>query len=133
MNYTEKNKLMDRLCGVGLMLIFVEIFLLIAHEGFNSLKFISSMETILYITGAFFLIIGIAILTLAYKKENSWRAVYGIEFIVLSFLTVLLVGSYLTFPYPFNLLNKVLPYFVLVYYVVKAVVVSVMVKKKRKK
>ena len=26
MNYTEKNKLIDSLCGIGLMLLLVEIF-----------------------------------------------------------------------------------------------------------
>lgn len=133
MNYTEKNKLMDRLCGIGLMLIFVEVFLALVNEGFNSFKFISSMETTMNITGAVFLIIGITVLTIAYKKNNSWRAIYGIEFIVLAFLTILLSGSYLTFHYPFNLINKILPYFILIYYIIKAAIVCVMVKKKRKK
>ena len=131
MNYTEKNKLIDRLCGIGLMLIFVEIFLAVVKDGFWSFSYISKMPTILNVAGGIFLAIGIAILIYAYRKENAWRAIYGIEFLVLAFVSVLLPHTYIDFPAPWNLLNKIFPYVFLCYYVIKTIVVIIQAKKKR--
>lgn len=65
MNYTERNRLIDRLCGVGLMLIFVELFLVFATDGLKGslgMLFVSKVPTILNILGAIFLLIGICVL-----------------------------------------------------------------------
>lgn len=131
MNYTEKNKLIDKLCGIGLMLIFVEIFLAVVKDGFWSFSYISKMPTILNVAGGIFLAIGIAILIYAYRKGNGWRAIYGIEFVVLAFVSVLLPHTYIDFPAPWNMLNKIFPYAFLLYYVVKMIVVIIKAKKKR--
>lgn len=132
MNYTEKNRLIDRLCGVGLMLIFVEIFLAVAKDGFWSFKYILKMPTILNVTGAIFLAIGICILIYAYKKGDGWKAGFGIEFIIIAFVSVILPHTYIDFPYPFNLLNKIFPFAFLAYYIVKAIVVIVKANKKKR-
>lgn len=131
MNYTEKNRLIDRLCGVGLMLIFVEIFFAVARDGFFSFKYILKMPTILNVTGAIFLAIGICILIYSYKKGDGWKAGFGIEFIIISFASVILPHTYVDFPAPFNLLNKIFPFAFLAYYIVKAIVVIVKANKKR--
>lgn len=130
MNYTEKNRLIDRLCASALMLIFVEIFFAIAHSGFNSFKWVLELPKILNITGFVFLIISIGLFIYAYLKENTWKAIYGIEFFVLAFMALILPHSYLNFKYPFNRLHYIFPAVFLAYYIIKVIIIIVKAKKR---
>ena len=134
MNYTEKNKLIDSLCGVGLMLLLVEIFYGIVESAFTTFNYnYANVTMYTQIAGAVFLLIAIIVLIRAYKKDNVTNAIYGIELIVLALSAALLPGSYLDFVFPFNKLNVVFPFAFLAYYVIKTVVVIVKANKKANK
>ena len=134
MNYTEKNKLIDSLCGIALMLILAEIFYSIVDSSYTVFNYnIGNVTLGVRITGVVFLIISIILLIRAYKKENVTNMVYGLEFLVLAISAALLPGSYIEFPHPFNLLNKVFPIAFVIYYILKLLFIIVMTKKNTKK
>ena len=131
MNYTERNKLIDSLCGIGLMFVLVEIFYLIVHSAFTVFNYsFDSVTMWVQIFGAIFLAIAIFVLVRAYKKDNATTAVYGVELLVLAISAALLPASYLTFPEPFNKLNKIFPIAFGAYYVIKLFVVIYKTRKK---
>ncbi len=137
MNYTERNKLTDKLCGIGLMLIFVIVFLEIEKScltGNFGMNFVGNVPTIMNVVSGFFLLIGIVLLIIAYRKENYWRAGYGVEFIVLSFATLFLMHTFIDLPAPFNKFNwgLILPIVFSVYYVIKAVYLIIKTNKRGK-
>ena len=124
MNYTERNKLIDSLCGVGLMLLLVEIFYGIVDNAFTVFNHdFAIVTTWVHVFGAIFLAIAVFVLIRAYKKDNGITAIYGIEFLVLAISAALLPASYLEFSYPFNKLNKIFPIAFAIYYVIKFLVV----------
>ncbi len=139
MNYTEKNRLMDKLSAVGLMFIFVEVFFLVANEllggtlGRNGMLLVANAPIIMNVISGIFLLIGIVILVFAYRKENYWRAGYGIEFIIVSFAALFLLHSYIDLPAPFNQVKWkiIIPVIFVVFYVVKASYVIIKANKKR--
>jgi hypothetical protein len=125
MNYTEKNRLIDRLCASALMLIFIEIFFAVVHSGFNDFNWVLELPKILNFVGFGYILISIGLFIYAYLKENTWKAIYGVEFLVLAFMTLLLPHSYLEFRFPFNTLQRVFPIAFLLYYLVKVIVITV--------
>ena len=134
MNYTERNKLIDSLCGVGLMLLLVEIFYGIVDSAFTVFDYnYDNVTTWVYLFGSIFLIIAILVLIRAYKKDNGTTAIYGIELLIFSISAALLPASYLVFTYPFNKLNKAFPIAYGVYYFVKLIVVIINANKKSNK
>ncbi len=134
MNYTDRNKLVDSLCGVGLMLLLVLVFYGIVDSAFTVFNYnIADVTTYTQIAGAVFLLIGIIVLIKAYKKDNTTNALYGIELVVLAITAALLPGTYKDFIEPFNKLNKVFPIAFSVYYVIKAIVIIVKMNRKLKK
>ena len=131
MNYTERNKFIDSLCGVGLMFLLVEIFYGIVSNAFTVYSHdFDVVTTWVHIFGAIFLAIAIFVLIRAYKKDNGITAIYGIELLVLAISAALLPASYLEFSYPFNKLNKVFPIAFAAYYVIKLLVVIFKTRKK---
>ena len=134
MNYTERNKLIDSLCGVGLMLLLIEVFYGIVDMAFTTFSYNYNNVTMwVQFFGALFLVISLIVLVKAYKKDNTTMAVYGIELLVFAISAALLPGSYLYFTYPFNKINAVFPIAFLAYYVVKFLVVIVKMRKNTKK
>lgn len=134
MNYTEKNKLIDSLCGVGLMFLLIEIFYGIVDSAFTVFNHnFSTVTTWVHFFGAIFLAISIFVLIRAYKKDSGTTAVYGIELLVFAITAALLPGSYLEFSYPFNKLNKVFPIAFCVYYIIKLLVVVIKASQKANK
>lgn len=92
MNYTEKNKLADKLCGIGIMLIFVEICIsMIQTMCVNAMYDRVTMNVISYILGGVFLGVAIALYLLAYKKKATGKAVWASEFVVLAFAVPFIV------------------------------------------
>ncbi len=131
MNYTDRNKLIDSLCGVGLMLLLVEVFYGIVSSAYTVFNY--NIETVTMwtqITGAIFLLIAVVTLVRAYKKDDMNMALYGVELVVLAISAALLPGTYLSFEAPFNKLNVAFPVLFLVYYMIKAIVVIVSISKK---
>ena len=134
MNYTERNKLIDALCGIGLMLVLVEIFYGIVDSAFTVFNYnYATVTTAVHAVGIVFLAVAIFVLVRAYKKDNGITAIYGLEFLVLAISAALLPASYLNFSYPFNKLNKIFPIAFAVYYVVKFFVVIFKSRKKANK
>lgn len=134
MNYTEKNKFIDSLCGIGLMLILVELFYLIVDSAYTAFNYDFNVVTACTQgAGAVFLLIAILVLIRAYRKDNTTTAVYGIEMLVLAITAALLPGTYLSFSYPFNKLNTVFPWAFGFYYLIKLLVIVIKAKKKANK
>ena len=121
MNYTQREKLVDKLCGVGLMLILVEIVYQVIISAFTEFNYnLSNVTTWVYVASGIILAIAVGILVYAYLKKNGSKAVYGLETLVLAITAVTMPGTYLTYPAPFNKLNKVYPILFLIYYIIKA-------------
>lgn len=134
MNYTDRNRLVDSLCGVALMLLLAEVFYGIVNSAYTTFNYnIDTVTMWIQITGAIFLCIAVITLIRAYKKDNMNTALYGIELLVLAISAALLPGTYISFTAPFNKLNIVFPILFLLYYVIKAIVVIVNISKKSNK
>ena len=126
MNYTQREKLVDKLCGVGLMLILVEIVYQVIISAFTEFNYnLSNVTTWVYVASGIILAIAVGILVYAYLKKNGSKAVYGLELLVLAITAVTMPGTYLTYSAPFNKLNKVYPILFLVYYIGKAIYVII--------
>ena len=124
MNYTEKTKLVDKLCGAGLMALLIEVFYGLTDSAFTVFNYnLQSVKNVIYILGGIILAISVIILIIAYKKEKGSMAIYGVELLVLAITVAILPGTYLSFQAPYNKLNKVFPIAFLVYYIVKTIVV----------
>ena len=125
MNYTEKNKLLDKISVIGLMAILVEVFLYAIDRCFMGEMGIATLAQtpmVVNVIGAIFLVVSIALYIVAYKKSNTSKAVYATEFLVLALLC-----PFLTYWYRFSnaplkdISPKVLWVIILVYYVIRVV------------
>lgn len=124
MNYTEKTKLVNDLCGAGLMLLLFEVFYGLTDSAFTVFNYnLQNVESVIYILGGIILAISVVILAIAFKKDRPSLSLYGVELLVLAVTAALLPGTYLTFTAPFNKLNKVFPIVFLVYYMIKIVII----------
>lgn len=124
MNYTEKNKLLDKISVIGLMAILVEVFLYGVDSAYTSVfsNWLTKMPMILNIIGVVFLITSITLYIMAYKKLNGNKAVYATEFLVLAFVCPFLTHWYLHSKAPLNQISpRVLWVVVLVYYVFRVI------------
>lgn len=131
MNYTQREKLVDKLCGAALMLICFEIYYQAVASAYMDFNYsFGNVTNGVYITGGVILAIAIAVLIYAYLKKDGYKGVYGIETLVLAITAVTLPGTYLTYHAPFNLLNKIYPWVALVYFVGKAVYIVLDANKK---
>ena len=132
MNYTDRNKLIDSLCGVGLMLLLVEVFYGIVDSAFTIFNYnYSNVTMYTQMAGGLFLLIAIIVLIRAYKKDNMSMALYGIELVIFAISAAILPNTYLpVFSYPFNKLNIVFPFAFLAYYIIKALVIAIRMNKK---
>ena len=120
MNYTEKNKFIDSICGVGLMLLLTEVFYWIVNDSYTVyVHNLANVTKVVQIFGAIFMVIAVIVLIRAYRKDSIETAVYGLEFLVLAILAALLPGAYISFPFPFNMIAKLFPFMFLAYYVAK--------------
>ena len=69
MNYTQREKLVDKLCGVGLMLILVEIVYQVIISAFTEFNYnLSNVTTWVYVASGIILAIAVGILVYAYLK-----------------------------------------------------------------
>lgn len=126
MNYTQKEKLVDRLCGAGLMLIFFEIIYQAIHSSFTEFNYtLADVERWVYIGGGAILTLAVIILIYAYLKKSGSKACYGLELLVFAFTIAAMPGCYLYFTAPFNKLRIVFPIAFGVYYIGKAIYVAV--------
>lgn len=120
MNYREKTKLVDGLCGAFLMALLVEVFYALADYAYTIYHYsISSVTTIIYVLAGIALAIAVVVLIAAYRKDNLTMAAYGIELLVLAITAAIIPGTYISLPFPFNKLNLVFPLVFGVYYVGK--------------
>ncbi len=134
MNYTDKNKLIDSLCGIGLMLLLVEVFYGIVDSAFTIYNYnYPTVTKWINVFGIIFLLAAIITFIRAYKKDSMSTGMYGIELTVLAISAALLPGTYLEFAFPFNKLNVVFPIGFLIYYIIKLIVVFVKAKEKDNK
>ena len=135
MNYTEKNKLADKLCGVGLMLIFVEICIsMVQTMCINAMYDRATMKMVSYVAGGLLLVVAIVLYVMAYKKSSGSKAIWATEFAVLAFAVpfIVYVNAFSTS----DILRSIpvkhawIPF--LVYYIGKAIYVVVMANKNSK-
>jgi len=87
MNYTEKNKLLDKISLIGLMMIFVEIFLYGVDYCFTKrFDIIATMPKAMIVFGVVFLAISILLFVMVYKKGKKNFTIFAVEFLVLALL-----------------------------------------------
>lgn len=135
MNYTEKNKLADKLCGIGIMLIFVEICISMIEKMCVDVMYDREvMGTIGYVTGGVFLLIATVLYVLAYKKSSLSRTIWASEFAVLAFTVPFIVHVHV---FSKSVILRSIPVQhawipFLVYYVAKAIYVIVAANKNSK-
>lgn len=122
MNYTQREKLIDRLCGAGLMLFFVEIYYQLVHSAFTEFNYnLSDVTNWVYIAGGIVLALAVILLCYAYMKKSGGKGLVGVELLVLAITSATLPGCYLEYTAPFNKLMKVYPWVFLIYYIGKAI------------
>ena len=122
MNHTQKEKFTNDICGVALMLIFVEIMYQIVHSSYTEFNYnLNNVTKWVYIGGGVFLAIAIGLLIYAYLKKSTSKACYGMELLIFSISFALLPGCYLYFTRPFTELRRVFPALFLIYYIGKAI------------
>lgn len=120
MNYTERTKLVDGLCGVALMALLVEFFYGLADASFTVFHYnLSTVSSVIYTLGGVALLAAVLLLIFAYKKDSGTLTAYGMEFLVLAISAGILPATYMTLPMPLNRLNAIFPVAFLVYYVIK--------------
>ena len=121
MNYRERTKLIDGLCGTFLMALLVEAFYGLVDYAFTIYHYsIASVTNIIYVIAGIMLIASIGILIAAYKKDNGAMGCYGAELMALAITATTLPGTYISLPHPFNKLNVVFPLLFGIYYLGKA-------------
>lgn len=127
MNYTERNKLWDKISVVVLMATIVEVFLYAVDLGYTTdFTWVANMQYVLNTTGVVLLVASIGTYIYAFRKNDTGKVIYATEFLVLAFLCPFLIYWYTRSGAPLNQINKkVLWIAVLVYYVIRVVVLSV--------
>lgn len=124
MNYTEKNKLLDKISVIGLMAILVEVFLYAIDRCFTGEinYWLLKMPIILNVVGVGFLIVAVVLYILAYKKSSSSKAVYATEFLVLAFICPFLTYWYTRSTAPLKDINpRILWVVILIYYIIRVI------------
>ncbi len=111
-----KKIVTNLLRAIGIMLYF--IILNLAYTCMKQERLIRDIEVF---AGAF-LVIGIAFLEKAYKKDNSSIAVNGIEFLVLSLHSLSIMHIITIYKYDFRFYLLTSSYIVSIYYVLKAII-----------
>lgn len=120
MNYRERTKLVDGLCGAFLMALLVEAFYGLTDYAFTVYHYsISSVTNIVYIVSGIMLAVSLVVLILAYKKDNGTMGAYGAELFALAITATMIPGTYVSLPSPFNKFNIVFPLAFGIYYVGK--------------
>lgn len=134
MNYTQREKLIDKLCGAGLMLILVEIYYQLINSAFTEFNYnLSTVTNWVYIAGGIVLAIATILLCYAYVKKKTGHAILGVELLFVAITTATLPGTYLEYAAPFNQLNKIYPIVFLIYYIAKAIYIAVNANKVERK
>lgn len=120
MNYTQKEKLIDKICGAVLMLILVEIFYQVISSAFTEFNYnLANVTHWVYVAGGIVLVMAIALLIYAYIKKSGSQMSYGLELLVVAISAATLPGTYFEYAAPYNQLNKVYPIAFLIYYIGK--------------
>lgn len=120
MNYRERTKLVDGLCGAFLMALLAEAFYGLADYAFTVYHYsISSVTNIVYIISGIMLAVALVVLMLAYKKDNGTMGAYGAELLVLAITATIIPGTYVSLPSPFNKFNVIFPLAFGIYYIGK--------------
>ena len=125
MNYTQKERFVDRLCGAGLMLILIEVLYAIVEYAYGSNFNYNNVAMWTYIGGGVLLVCAIVVLVFAYLQKSNNKACYGLELLVMAFTIAMLPGCYVYFPEPISHLKKILPFLFLGYYIGKAIYIIV--------
>lgn len=111
-----KQMFKNLLRAVGIMLYF--IILNLAHSTMNRERLVGDIE----IFASVFLIVGIFFLEKAYKREQGGTAITGIEFLMLSIHSLLIMHVTTLFKYDFKFYLLTSSYVISIYYVLKAIV-----------
>ncbi len=87
MNYSQKNKILDKISIIALLAIFIEIFLYWVDYCYTKrIDMVLEMPGILNICGVVFLVIAIILFFIAYKKSKNNYIYYGADFLLFAFL-----------------------------------------------
>ena len=128
MNYTERNKLLDKISVIGLMAVFVELFLYAVDYCYTKrFDTVTHMPTAMHICGLIFLAISIVLFVYTFKKEKKNFKIYAIEFLVLALLCPFITYWYycayygLSTSWIHSVNHQVLWIIVLAYYVIRII------------
>jgi len=119
MNYSQKNKILDKISIIALLAIFIEIFLYwVDYCYIKRIDMVLEMPGILNVCGAIFLAISIILFLIAYKKSKKNYIYYGADFLLFAFLCPFITYWYTKGKGFFHTTNpKVLWVVLLIFYV----------------
>ena len=127
MNYTEKNKIIDKVSLIIIMGICVEFFLYFVDYCFTSrFDMMTKIPSILNVLALIFLVVSVFLFVKVYKDNKKDYLIYAIEFLVLAFMCPFLTYWYypkyfgLTTFWLHSIKHKALWVVVLVYYIARA-------------
>ena len=102
MNYTEKNKLLDKVSLIILMAIFVLIFLYgVDYCYTDRMDTIPKMPVAMIVFGVIFLLVSVGIFVYCKKKDKKALKIYSYEFLALAIICPII--DYLYYPKFFGL------------------------------
>ncbi len=95
MNLTERNKMIDKICIIAMMCIFVEFFLYAVDTCFTTrIDLMLAIPSALNVIGLIFLAISVFLFVKFYNKNDDGNLIYAIEFLVLAILCPFLTYWY---------------------------------------
>ena len=95
MNYTEKNRLIDKVSLIIIMGIFVEFFLYFVDYCFTArFDMMAKIPNILNVASLLFLGISVFLFVKTFRDDKKDNLIYAIEFLVLAFMCPFLTYWY---------------------------------------
>ena len=130
MKISLKNKIVNRIFENGVMVIFIVVYLYLLKIG--SVKIPQEMFLLdLKVFGTILLVTSIHLLEKAYRRDRTEIFIQGIEFALLSFVT--LFTGYLCYDAQnIILLNYIIILGILIYFVLKVLIIYMLGKKEHK-
>lgn len=132
MNYTERNKLLDKISLIGLMAIFVELFLYAVDHCFTErFDVAANMPVVMNIFGLIYLLVSIGLFFYAKKKGKKELFIFAIEFLVLAFLCPFITYWYypkffgLTTNWLHKIDHRLLWLAIFIYYVIRVIYATI--------
>ncbi len=120
------NKYLFQNIMVAICIIIYFIFLNLGHINIQGDVYVTDLK----VFSMCILLLAIALIEKAYKKDDGKIAIYGVEMIVLSIVTVALIYINLMFSTRYAYIVTSISYIFAIYYLIKSIIIYLKIRKK---